>query len=512
MTRDIYLPHGSLFLAGKGVDCLVGCPLGSLFLAGLGVHCWLGGTLLFRVPVGLMGVLSGCLALELARPGVMHPGLQTEPQLGVDADHEREEDPEPVADPSALRIPNQPVGPGPAQSPPGLVLTPDFQDAIAQLLGVLGGMQQPPARATPVLVPQDQPTVRAPQVQVPHEGLQPLAADRLMSLEDQKILCVFLKLTPPRFSWVVIEDAHECLTTYRERLHTFGLARPVGSPPVSWDEFSEAFLAKFILHSVRDRLRDQFCRLEQGSMSMAEYETRFHKLSLQAEMILPIEEERVRCFVRGLRLKIRLDTKSLVSVGRSFLDVVDHASTMEHLRREAQGVREKRARHEGNYKDSRPRPTHASLRESDGGRSEASSSQGRQVFHSGVLGHGSRSSKIRPRQGWYECGEMGHWATDYPQHSRIAPAARAATPALPAPPVRGRGQEWTAFHGSCCWIGSYSRYHHPGLFFLAGLGTYRWLGRLGDIGDHPRASLYNSAASVLLAGCPRVALSSWAGS
>ena len=142
---------------------------------------------------------------------------------------EREEDPEPVADPSALRIPDQPVGPGPSQPPPGLVLTPDLQAAIAQLLGVLGGMQQPPAPATPALVPQDQPTVRAPQVQVPPEGVQLLAADRPMPLEDQKMLGVFLRLTPPRFSWVVGEDSHECLTTYRERLHTFGLVESRGA-------------------------------------------------------------------------------------------------------------------------------------------------------------------------------------------------------------------------------------------------------------------------------------------
>ena len=75
---------------------------------------------------------------------------------------EREEVPQPVADPSAIRIPDQPVGP--SQPPPGLVLTPDLQAAISQLLGVLGGMQQPPAPATPALVPQDQPSVRAPQV------------------------------------------------------------------------------------------------------------------------------------------------------------------------------------------------------------------------------------------------------------------------------------------------------------------------------------------------------------
>ncbi|XP_015165509.1 uncharacterized protein [Solanum tuberosum] len=132
---------------------------------------------------------------------------------------------------------------------------------------------------------------------------------------------------------------------------------------------------------------------------------------------------------------------------------------MEHLRREAPGGSEKRARHEGSYSDSRHRskdyhdraerrfrqgqsnrPTQASLQSLDGGRSEASSSQGRKVFQSGSSGHGSRSSWIRPRQDWYECGEMGHWARDYCQHCRIAPVPHAATPALPAPPARGRGQ------------------------------------------------------------------------
>ena len=33
---------------------------------------------------------AGWLAREVARPGVAHPGLQAEPQLGVDADQEVE--------------------------------------------------------------------------------------------------------------------------------------------------------------------------------------------------------------------------------------------------------------------------------------------------------------------------------------------------------------------------------------------------------------------------------------
>ncbi|WMV30472.1 hypothetical protein MTR67_023857, partial [Solanum verrucosum] len=51
-----------------------------------------------------------------------------------------------------------------------------------------------------------------------------------------------------------------------------------------------------MLGSVRDRLRDQFSRLEQGPMAVLEYEARFHELSRHDTMILPMEEEGVRCF------------------------------------------------------------------------------------------------------------------------------------------------------------------------------------------------------------------------
>ncbi|KAK4737906.1 hypothetical protein R3W88_001603 [Solanum pinnatisectum] len=72
-------------------------------------------------------------------------------------------------------------------------------------------------------------------------------------------------------------------------------------------------------------------------------------------MILPTEEERVRCFVHGLRYRLRVDTEHLVSVGRSFLDVVDHARSMEHIHREAQGGSDKRARYQGSYSGSQTR-------------------------------------------------------------------------------------------------------------------------------------------------------------
>ena len=58
---------------------------------------------------------------------------------------------------------------------------------------------------------------------------------------------------------------------------------------------------------------------------------RFHELSLYATMILPTEEDRVHSFVRMLRYCLRVEIKHFVSVGRSFLDVVVYARSIEHI-------------------------------------------------------------------------------------------------------------------------------------------------------------------------------------
>ncbi|XP_049400026.1 uncharacterized protein LOC125864110 isoform X3 [Solanum stenotomum] len=394
---------------------------------------------------------------------------------------DREQTPEPVIEPPAAPAPQQPMGPGSAQPPPEPVAAPDIQAMLVQILAAIGGMQQAPAPVVPV--PQGQPTPAAPIV-------QPDDLESVMPLREQKMLGVFLRLSPPRFSGAVGEDAHEFLVTCRERLQTLGLVesrgadftayqldgparqwwrtyletRPAGSPPVTWTEFSEAFLARFIPRSIRDQLRDQFARLEQGSMTVSEYEARFHELSRHAAMILPTEEERVRCFVRGLRLQLRIETQSLVSAGRSFLDVVDHARTIEQLRREAQGGSGKRPRQEDSYdrRRFRPRgsydrsqqrfqsgqsssPFQAALQASEGDQHRhigfsAGPSRGRDSSQMGSSGRGSRPPALsRQFQGCYECGGLDHWARECPHRRLALPAPQAARHA-PAPPARGRGQ------------------------------------------------------------------------
>lgn len=76
---------------------------------------------------------------------------------------------------------------------------------------------------------------------------------------------------------------------------------------------------------------NQFDRIEQGFMTMSEYDSRFHELSKHATMILPLEQEIVCFFVRGLKPQLRIETEPMISLGRAFLDVVDPSYTMEEL-------------------------------------------------------------------------------------------------------------------------------------------------------------------------------------
>ncbi|XP_069150444.1 uncharacterized protein [Solanum lycopersicum] len=344
-------------------------------------------------------------------------------------------------------------------------------------------MRQAPAPAAPAPVLQDQP----PPV---HVAAPPDLEVREMPLRDHKMLGVFQRLAPPIFSGAIGEDAHEFQLTCQEQLQSLGLlesrgadftahqfrgparqwcrtyreSRPVGSPPISYSEFSEAFMARFMPRSVRDRLRDQFSRLEQVSMTVSEYEARFHELSRHATMILPTEGERVRCFVRGLRYRLRVDIEHMVSAGRSFLDVDDHARSMEHIHREAQGGSDKRARYQGSYSESqtrgrdsydRPRqrfqqgqtsrPVQAALPVSEGGQYQQSgpstgqNSRGSDSFPSCR----GRVTTGRSTLGCYDCGALDHWSRECPRRGRgvIVPAPPTSKPvSAVSSSARGGGQ------------------------------------------------------------------------
>lgn len=151
-----------------------------------------------------------------------------------------------------------------------------------------------------------------------------------------KMTMSFLVLVMRGFALLVYWSLELLTSLLTRRVLAFMQTKRVGFLMESWDQFPETFLDKFIPRTVKNHLRVNFQRLEQGSMLVAKYQNRFQQLSRHAKMLSFTQEERVRCFVRGLKLQHRLKTFSLVTTGLSLLGVVDYDSTMENLHCEAQ--------------------------------------------------------------------------------------------------------------------------------------------------------------------------------
>ncbi|KAL0539845.1 hypothetical protein IC582_024066 [Cucumis melo] len=107
--------------------------------------------------------------------------------------------------------------------------------------------------------------------------------------EDQKVQCAVFMLTDRGTAWWE--------TT--ERM----LGGDVSQ--ITWQQFKESFYAKFFSASLRDAKRQEFLNLEQGDMTVEQYDAEFDMLSRFAPEMIATEATRADKFVRGLRLDIQ---------------------------------------------------------------------------------------------------------------------------------------------------------------------------------------------------------------
>ncbi|KAL0549090.1 hypothetical protein IC582_013570 [Cucumis melo] len=107
--------------------------------------------------------------------------------------------------------------------------------------------------------------------------------------EDQKVQCAVFMLTDRGTAWWE--------TT--ERM----LGGDVSQ--ITWQQFKESFYAKFFSASLRDAKRQEFLNLEQGDMTVEQYDAEFDMLSRFAPEMIATETARADKFVRGLRLDIQ---------------------------------------------------------------------------------------------------------------------------------------------------------------------------------------------------------------
>ncbi|KAL0537626.1 hypothetical protein IC582_026609 [Cucumis melo] len=107
--------------------------------------------------------------------------------------------------------------------------------------------------------------------------------------EDRKVQCAVFMLTDRGTTW------WETI----ERM----LGGDVGQ--ITWQQFKKSFYAKFFSASLRDAKRQEFLNLEQGDMTVEQYDAEFDMLSRFAPEMIATEAARADKFVRGLRLDIQ---------------------------------------------------------------------------------------------------------------------------------------------------------------------------------------------------------------
>uniref|UniRef100_A0A9I9E5N6 Retrotransposon gag domain-containing protein n=1 Tax=Cucumis melo TaxID=3656 RepID=A0A9I9E5N6_CUCME len=82
------------------------------------------------------------------------------------------------------------------------------------------------------------------------------------------------------------------------------LARRSDALALDWQSFRSIFEDKYYPSTYCKAKRDEFLGLKQGSLSVAEYERKYTKLSRYADVIVASESDRCRRFERGLRFEI----------------------------------------------------------------------------------------------------------------------------------------------------------------------------------------------------------------
>ena len=79
---------------------------------------------------------------------------------------------------------------------------------------------------------------------------------------------------------------------------------------VSWEQFKEEFTDKFVPASYRDAKAEEFFRLEQGTLSVTDYERRFSELVRHVPFIRDDEVSKTKRFAVGLSPSIRTTVAS----------------------------------------------------------------------------------------------------------------------------------------------------------------------------------------------------------
>lgn len=93
---------------------------------------------------------------------------------------------------------------------------------------------------------------------------------------------------------------------------------PLGFPEMTLEKFIEAFFDIFMPSSLRDQIRDVFGHLVQSSMTVTEYEAKFHFFSRYSYTSITIKFEKIKKFIKRLYISLQLSSTQMVVYAELF--------------------------------------------------------------------------------------------------------------------------------------------------------------------------------------------------
>ncbi|RVW68714.1 Retrovirus-related Pol polyprotein from transposon 17.6 [Vitis vinifera] len=301
--------------------------------------------------------------------------------------------------------------------PPVEGLPPVSAEGIYRYLGTLAGLVERQARAVGTNV----------------QGQS--SSSRGSSFDD------FKKLGPPYFSgatdpteaeaWIlkmekffgVIDCSEEQKASYaafmldKEADHWWRMTRRLleDQGPITWRQFREAFYKKYFPDSVRRQKVGEFIRLEQGDMTVAQYEAKFTELSRFSPQLIATEEEKALKFQDGLKPYLK-NKISILKLG-VYSEVVDRALIAEKDNEELHQYREqqrKRNRSNGAHGNQAQRRSTSGRNQNKGKAAQnldgACPTCGKK--------HGGRPC-YRETGACFGCGKQGHLIRDCPENRKF---------------------------------------------------------------------------------------------
>ncbi|KAK3040154.1 hypothetical protein RJ639_028404 [Escallonia herrerae] len=117
---------------------------------------------------------------------------------------------------------------------------------------------------------------------------------------------------------------------------------------MTWERFKSIFFEKYFPLNVKDQKEEEFLKLEQGDMTVAQFEAKFTSLSRYAPHLVDTENRKARRFEKGLKRGIK--NRLLASRLRMYAQVVERAKILEadykEFEKEKEEQRHKRGRAE----------------------------------------------------------------------------------------------------------------------------------------------------------------------